>query len=75
MTDPKNETNALAGSDVPTCSPLHWLWMTPLAIVISPIGTLFFTVAFSLSFEGCLKLIAAQICAFALIFIASNGGE
>jgi hypothetical protein len=54
---------------------LHYLWMVPCAIAISPIGTLIFTIAFSLNFIECVQLITAQIIVFLIIGIFSNFGE
>jgi hypothetical protein len=53
----------------------HWLWMAPTAVAISPIGTIIFTRYLGLDFDGCLKLIGAQVIAFALLYVLSNGGE
>ena len=53
----------------------HWLWMVPLAITLSPIGTIVLTKALGLDFFGCLKLIGAQCVGFVVLYGLSNGGE
>ena len=72
---PEAKQPASEGCHPTTCSALHWMWIAPVSIAISPIGTVAFTAAFSLSFDACLILIATQVCAFALLSIISNGGE
>ena len=53
----------------------HWLWMGPVAVALSPIGTIAFTKWLGLDFIGCLKLMWVQFLAFALLCaLAREGG-
>jgi hypothetical protein len=53
----------------------HWLWMIPMAIAISPIGTGLAVALLNLDFFGVLTCIGIQIFCFFLVGILSNFGE
>lgn len=52
-----------------------WLFIAPLAIILSPIGTIILTVWLHLDFAGCCKLIAGQVILFLNLAIFAGGED
>ena len=53
----------------------HYLWIVPIALAISPIGTIVTSIGMSFDFKETLILIVFQVMAFFVLGIISNFGE
>ena len=56
-------------------NPLHWCWIAPFAFLLSPFGTVIFTILFQLDLIQCCGLILVQFLIVCYAGIKSNFGE
>ena len=75
MSDPQIKNEELGVFARQTFNPANWLWMVPLAILMSPLGAVFLMVIFDLGFYDCIFVVFIQMCAYMLAGIMSNWGE
>jgi hypothetical protein len=55
--------------------PYEWLFIVPIGLVISPIGTCFIGIYWKMSFLELVTVMCLQFIAFLFIGLVSNWGE